>query len=116
MLKIVLAAAAVVMPAAAMAAPTVVEQADPYGANAIARNDFSRMQAKLERAVKGGDTAPEVLLNLAAIYAKQGRGADAQALLAKVLEQQNVDMATLNGSAWSHDLARKGMQLTSAQR
>ena len=59
--------------------------------------------------LKKGDRSPEVLLNLAAIRLGEKRGAEARDLYKAVLDQPNVDMATLSGNATSHEVAQRGM-------
>ncbi len=93
----------------ALAFPVTTPVPDPYGAHAIARGDYARMEPRLADAFAKGDRSPEVLLNLAAIQMKSGQPGSADDLLRMVLTQPNTDMATLNGSAWSHDLARRAM-------
>lgn len=114
MFKFVLVGAALAMAAPVLAQPT--EVADPYGAGSIAKDRFGHIERKLEAAYQKGDRTPEVLLNLAAIRLKQGRAEDARTLYKAVLDQPNLDMATLTGSAWSHELAQRGMAGAVAMR
>ena len=110
MMKILLAGAALVVSAQAMAWPET-RLADPYGANAIADARFTGVQDRLVAAYERGDRRPEVLLNLAAIRTQQAERGQARALYREVLDQPNVDLATLKGSAWSHEIARRGMAM-----
>jgi len=103
----VLVGAALAIAAPALAQPT--EVADPYGAASISKGRYSTVERKLEAAYEKGDRSPEVLLNLAAIRLGEKRGAEARDLYNAVLEQPNTDMATLDGSAMSHELAQRGM-------
>lgn len=107
MFKIILAGAALALTMPAVA--NTAETADPYGATSISKGRYEHIERKLLASYQKGDRSPEVLLNLAAIRLKQQRGAEARAIFSQVLEQPNVDMATLTGSAWSHDLAHRGM-------
>ena len=106
--KIGLAAAALAMAGPALAWPSNGVE-DPYGARSIANGRIAPVEQRLADAFRRGDRAPEVLLNLAAIRMTQGQTSAAQQLYGMVLAQPNVDMATLNGSAWSHEIARRAM-------
>jgi len=107
-IELVLGAVALLAPASAMAWPQAVI-ADPYGARSIVHDDVGSLQPRLAAAVAKGDRKPEVLLNLGAIYARQNNPSAARAMFQMVLDQPNMDMATLKGTAWSHDLARRGL-------
>ncbi|MDB5690524.1 MAG: hypothetical protein JWL91_2400 [Sphingomonas bacterium] len=106
--KIALAAAALAMAGPALAAPTGGVE-DPYGARSIAKGRTAHIERRLESAFRKGRRDPEVLLNLAAIRLTQQRAAAAQELYGLVLQQPDADMATLSGSAWSHEIARRAM-------
>jgi thioredoxin-like negative regulator of GroEL len=108
MRSLIIASLLAVTATPAFAFPTTAVP-DPYGAHAIARGDHARMEPRLAQAFAKGDRSPEVLLNLAAIQMKAGQPGTAHDLLRMVLDTPNTDMATLNGSAWSHDLARRAM-------
>ena len=108
MLKPILVAAALFASGSAMAWPAD-SVADPYGANAIAAARADALQDRLVARYDRGDRRPEVLLNLAAIRTQQNHRGEARALYKMVLDQPNIDMATLNGSAWSHEIARRGL-------
>lgn len=103
----VLVGAALAIAAPALAQPT--EVADPYGAGSISKGHYSTIERKLESAYQKGDRSPEVLLNLAAIRLGEKRGVEARDLYKAVLDQPNVDMATLSGNATSHEVAQRGM-------
>jgi Tfp pilus assembly protein PilF len=107
MFKVVLVGAALAFAAPLLAQPA--EVADPYGAASISKGRTATIERKLEAAYQKGDRSPEVLLNLAAIRLQEKRGAEARDLYKAVLDQPNVDMATLTGGAMSHELAQKGM-------
>jgi thioredoxin-like negative regulator of GroEL len=107
MFKVVLAGAALACATPLLAQPA--EVADPYGAGSISKGRIGTIERKLEAAYQKGDRSPEVLLNLAAIRLQEKRGAEARDLYKAVLDQPNVDMATLTGGAMSHELAQKGM-------
>jgi hypothetical protein len=108
MLKVALGAAMLVAAGSAMAWPAD-QVSDPFGAGAISRSSYTGVQPRLQAMVDKGDRRPEVLLNLAAIRMGQDHAADAQALYREVLAQPNVDLQTMRGTAWSHDIARRGL-------
>ena len=88
---------------------------DQIGFKAIAKADYSGAEALLAPKVAAGDRAPEVLLNLAAVYTRTGRNADAARIYRMVQGTENVLMEAANGApVWSHDLATRGLML--AQR
>ena len=107
MIKLILAGAALALAVPALAQPT--EIADPYGAGSISKGRYSMIERKLEAAYQKGDRSPEVLLNLAAIRLQEKRPTEARDLYKAVLNQPNADMATLDGGAWSHEIAQRGM-------
>lgn len=98
---------ALAVPAAA--ANRASEEGVRYAANAIVRGDYSTASQTLWSAFGQGDRRPEVLLNLAAVQVGRQDADDARALYGMVLSQPNVDMTTPRGTAWSHDIARKGL-------
>lgn len=111
---LLLSAAILAMSSPALAGPTPV--ADPYGAGSISAGRYASIARKLEAAYQRGDRSVEVLLNLAAIRLQQSKAHEAASLYREVLAQPNVDMATLSGSAWSHDIARRALSMTMAAR
>lgn len=88
---------------------------DRVGYQAIAAGSLGQAEQTLaaERAIY--PQRPELMLNLAAVYAKTGRMAQARALYGDVLEQQPIAMDLPDGSVeTSHALAQRGlMRLTS---
>lgn len=106
--RMLAAALALSLAAPAVAGVTGVVE-DPYGAMSVAKGRLTKVDQKLSTAFKQGDHCPEVLLNLAAIRLQQQDRAGARELYRLVLAQPNVDMATLRGSAWSHEIARRGL-------
>jgi thioredoxin-like negative regulator of GroEL len=111
-IKIVVMAAALVGAAPAMAVSWANDEvADRYAAGAILRGDYSEASQRLWTAFDYGDRNPEVLLNLAAVQMSRQDVDDARALYQMVLSQKNVDMRTANGTAWSHDIAHRGLAM-----
>lgn len=89
---------------------------DRVGYQAIAAGSLARAEQTItaERAIF--PERPELMLNLAAVYARTGREAQARALYADVLDHEAVAMDLADGSVrTSHQLARIGMaRLTTA--
>jgi thioredoxin-like negative regulator of GroEL len=85
------------------------EVADRYAAGMIIKGDYSAASQRLWSAFGQGDRRPEVLLNLAAVQVSRQDADDARALYDMVLSQRNVDMRTPRGTAWSHDIAQRGL-------
>jgi Flp pilus assembly protein TadD len=110
--SIVLAAPLALMPAA---------QADtvegPYAHATIQRGDYATAERKLLAEARVFPNKPEVLLNLAAIYARTGRHSEARVLYNRVLELQPVAMDIVDGAvAPSHLVANRGMRQLDAAR
>ena len=106
--RILAAAVALSLAAPAFAGVTGVVE-DPYGAVSVAKGRIAKVDQRLSTAFRRGDHSPEVLINLAAIRLQQQDRAGARALYRMILAQPNVDMATLRGSAWSHEIAQRGL-------
>lgn len=92
------------------------EVPDPYGAKSISIGRTGTIAKKLEAAYQRGDRRTEILLNLAAIRISQKNFQGAEALYQEVLAQPNLDMDTLNGTAWSHDIARNALSTAMAAK
>jgi len=106
--RMVAAALALSLAAPAFAGVTGVVE-DPYGGRSVGKGRIAKVDQRLSAAFKQGDHCPEVLINLAAIRLQQQDRAGARELYRLVLAQPNVDMATLHGTAWSHDIAKRGL-------
>lgn len=76
----------------------------------IAQGDYSQAEAKLQSELRVYPTRPELLLNLAAVYARTGRTADARRIYAQVMQGSDVLM-DLPGErvAGSHAIAQRGL-------
>ena len=84
--------------------------ADRVAYRAIAAGDFTTAVERLEAERRIHPQRPELMLNLAAAYARTSRPAEARALYAEVLRRPAVAMDLPNGAvASSHDLAGKGL-------
>lgn len=97
-----------VVPAALFALPA---QAQEYVASdAIMSGDYAKAEKDLRQELRVFPDRPELMLNLAAVYARTGRDADARALYNEVLARQDVLMDVSTGTtAGSHAVARKGL-------
>ena len=99
---------------ASIATPVIAK--DRVGYQAIASGSLARAEQTIaaERAIF--PDRPELMLNLAAVYARTGREAQARALYGDVLGREAVAMDLADGSVrTSHELARAGMaRLTTA--
>lgn len=94
--------------AAAAAAP--IQAKDRNGYQAIAAQDFATAERRLLAERRIHPNKPELLINLALVYRRTGRSAEARALYAAVMERDAVELDLPNGgAASSHDLARMGL-------
>lgn len=113
------AIASIVLAAPLMLAPAAqAERVEgPYAHATIQRGDYIAAERKLIAEARVFPNKPEVLLNMAAIYAKTGRNAEARALYNRVLALQSVAMDVVDGQvAPSHLVAERGLhRLQSAQ-
>lgn len=83
-----------------------------YAHAAITAGNFSSAERTLEREARAGNREPEVLLNLAAVYAKTQRPAEARDLYLRVLNAKDASMVMPSSQiASSHDVARRGLRL-----
>lgn len=87
------------------------------GFTAIASGDFTRAEQQLNAERRIYPQRPELMLNLAAVYAKTNRATAARALYAAVLDRPAVAMDLPNGAVLSsHDIASTGLnRLPTAQ-
>lgn len=107
MLKMVSALLAGALAATAAGAQT---QEQRYGFNAIQRADLAGAEARLNAALLEQPGEPSALINLAHVYSKTGRVAEAEALYRQILTSQNVLMLTAsNRQVGSHELAQRGL-------
>ncbi|MGN5374225.1 tetratricopeptide repeat protein [Sphingomonas hankookensis] len=83
-----------------------------YAHAAITAGDLSSAQRSLERETRAGSREPEVLLNLAAVYAMTQRPDAARDLYARVLAGEDVSLVLPSARvATAHDVARRGLQM-----
>ncbi|MBB4098171.1 tetratricopeptide repeat protein [Sphingomonas kyeonggiensis] len=108
--------ALIVLAAAPFALATLPAQAqrdngDPVASAAIFNGNYSKAEEQLNARLRLDPNQPELLLNLAAVYAQTGRTAEARALYIQVLQQRDVEMdLTADRVANSHVIANKGLQ------
>lgn len=107
MRRVMLAAAAGMMLAGAVGMATAQERT---GYHAIAAGDLAGAEATLERERAIFPQRPELMLNLAAVYARTGRASEARALYGDVLQREPIDLELGDGSAVSsHLIAKRGL-------
>lgn len=87
------------------------DRSDPVAMSAISNGDYDAAEQRLNAELKIYKDRPELLLNLAAIYAKTGRVGAARAAYERVLAQSDVlmDLAS-DRTVGSHAIARTGLR------
>ena len=110
---IVLAAAPFAL--AALPAQAQRPDGDPVASAAIQHGQYAQAERQLTAQLRQNPGAPELLLNLAAIYAETGRATEARDLYRQVLAQRNFEM-DLPGDrqSTSYAVANKGLQRVNA--
>jgi DNA-binding SARP family transcriptional activator len=110
-MRAVLAGLALFAPLAFAAAPAQAQDGDRVASTAIAKGDFDGAERVLVQELRIHPGRPELLLNLAAVYARTGRQADARTLYRQVLSQDNVLMdLSADRTAGSHAVAVAGLR------
>lgn len=95
----------------ALAAPVAAQEAR-YAHTAITAGELPQAERSLEREARAGSREPEVLLNLAAVYALRNRTDDARALYGRVLAGEDASLVLSSKRvASAHDVARTGLRL-----
>ena len=111
-MRVVLASIVLAAPLALIPAAQGQVRAGPYAKVAIQNGDYVTAEQKLLAERKIFPAGPEVLLNLAAVYAKTGRHAEARAIYDRVLALDPVAMDVADGQvAPSHLVANRGLRL-----
>ncbi|MEH3039478.1 MAG: tetratricopeptide repeat protein [Sphingomonas paucimobilis] len=83
-----------------------------YAHAAITAGNLTSAERALERETRAGSREPEVLLNLAAVYAMTQRPAEARDLYLRVLNAKDASLVMPSSQvASSHDVARRGLRL-----
>lgn len=112
-MRVVLASMALVAPLALLATPAQAQSfyGDRVAAVAIAQGDFAGAERTLLQELRIHPNRPELLLNLAAVYAKTGRPGEARNLYRRVLTQDDVLMdLSADRTAGSHAVATAGLR------
>lgn len=94
----------------ALGTSTAVRAEDDNGYSQIKQGDYAKAERLLvtQHKLYPGDT--DLTINLAAVYARAGRLAEARALYADVLRRPQEVLDRDDGTAvYSHDLARAGV-------
>jgi Flp pilus assembly protein TadD len=106
---IVLAAAPFAL--AALPAQAQRDNGDPVASAAIFNGNLSQAEQQLNNRLRLDPDQPELLLNLAAVYAQTGRTSEARALYIRVLQQRDYEMdLSADRVSTSHAVANKGLQ------
>ncbi|MCJ8157757.1 tetratricopeptide repeat protein [Sphingomonas sp. LaA6.9] len=109
MIKKALGVSAIVLVALSGAAHAAGEP-NRYAFDEIAAKNLKAAEMRLDAQRAKEPTEPSVLLNLAYVYSRTGRAAEARTLYNEVLAQPDVLMALGDGRpASSHDIALKAM-------
>lgn len=110
-MRAILTGLALFAPLALAAAPAQAQDGDRVASTEIAKGDFSGAERVLVQELRIHPGRPELLLNLAAVYARTGRQADARTLYRQVLSQDNVLMdLSADRTAGSHAVAVAGLR------
>lgn len=116
-MRVVLASIVLAAPLALVPAAQAQVREDPYAKVAIQSGDYATAERKLLAEQKIFPARPEVLLNLAAVYARTGRHAEARELYNRVLTIDPVAMDVADGQvAASHLVAGRGLRLLDTAR
>ncbi len=109
--------ASIVLAAPLAVTPAVQAQSveQPNAHLAIAAGDYDLAERQLLAEQRIFPARPEVMLNLAAVYARTGRVAEARALYHRVLALKPVAMDVSDGQVIaSHAVAQRGIRLLDA--
>jgi Flp pilus assembly protein TadD len=113
-LSVVIVAAMLGVPAASAATQT---RNDPYAHDAIEAGNFGEAEASLRAQLALEPSKPELLLNLAAIYARTNRLDAAQTMYDRAMQAENVSLLLKPDVALdSHAIAKRGMAKLERQR
>ena len=102
---------ALAIPMAFAAAPAQSQDGDQVASVAISRGAYADAEKALLKELRIHPDRPELLLNLAAVYANTGRPDEARALYRQVLSQEDVLMDLgPDRTASAHAIARTGLK------
>lgn len=100
---------------AVLPAQAQVQNGDPVASAAIARGEYSKAEQSLLADLRIHPGRPELMLNLAAIYARTGRTDEARDLYTRVLAKDDVLMdLPADRVVGSHAVAQTGLKRLSA--
>jgi Flp pilus assembly protein TadD len=98
--------------AASGVAGSATAQDAQYSHAAITSGNLQQAERSLERETRAGSREPEVLLNLAAVYAMTHRADAARTLYTKILAADDASMVLSSSRiASAHDIARQGLRM-----
>ncbi|MET4896548.1 tetratricopeptide repeat protein [Sphingomonadaceae bacterium jetA1] len=103
---------ALLVAAAGMAAPAMAQTVwpQPTGYQEIAAGRLAAAERTLLQERRVNPDSPELMLNLAAVYAQTGRATEARALYDAVLGEKPIAMDMPSGAVLSsHSVARTGV-------
>ncbi|UYY59442.1 tetratricopeptide repeat protein [Sphingomonas sp. S2-65] len=96
------------VPLVAAAAPALAQ--DRVATTQISQGAYQDAESRLVEALRADPNRPELLINLAAVYARTGREDAARLLYTRVLSQSDVLMDLSSGrTAGSHMIATSGL-------
>ena len=94
-----------------IALPAQAQETVRVASVAISAGAYSDAERTLQQGLRVHPGRPELMLNLAAVYARTGRAADARALYERVLAQDEILMdLSADRTAGSHAIARAGLR------
>lgn len=100
-----------IAPLALAAMPAQAQNGDSVASTAIAQGDMIGAEKALLQELRIHPGRPELLLNLAAVYARTGRTSEARGLYRQVLGQRDVLMdLSVERTAGSHAVATTGLR------
>lgn len=112
--KLIIVAAMLGVPAASAVAQN---RSDPYAHNAIERGEFAEAETSLRAQLALEPAKPELLLNLAAIYARTNRLDQAEQLYSRVMTGEDVSLLLRPDHALgAHAIAERGLRKLDVQR
>jgi len=95
----------------AFATPALAQDGDRTASTAIEQGDFAGAEQTLTQELRIHPDRPELLLNLATVYARTGRKGEARTLYRQVLAQDDVLMdLSADRTAGSHAVAVAGLR------
>lgn len=110
-MRAVLSVLVLAAPLALISAPAQATDGDRVASSAIEQGDFAGAERILLQELRIHPGRPELLLNLATVYSRTGRQAEARALYRQVLAQSDVLMdLSADRTAGSHAVAVAGLR------